>query len=106
MGIPGRVVLIALTLLAVNLSSAPSSVLVRQSSAVPPEPMREFRGAWVASVANIDWPSRPGLTTEQQQSEIEVGFKKEIDEAGLSMVLDNLQIYQYLLHKFRQMDDR
>lgn len=29
----------------------------------------EFRGAWIASVANIDWPSTKGLSTEQQQSE-------------------------------------
>lgn len=36
----------------------------------PPPPMREFRGVWVATVANIDWPSRPGLTTEQQQAEM------------------------------------
>ena len=25
---------------------------------------------WVATVANIDWPSRPGLTTAEQQQEI------------------------------------
>lgn len=31
---------------------------------------REFRAAWVATVANIDWPSKPGLSTEQQQAEI------------------------------------
>lgn len=31
---------------------------------------REFRAAWVATVANIDWPSRPGLSTEQQQAEL------------------------------------
>jgi uncharacterized lipoprotein YddW (UPF0748 family) len=30
----------------------------------------EFRAAWVATVANIDWPSRPGLPTEQQLAEI------------------------------------
>lgn len=30
---------------------------------------REFRAAWVATVANINWPSKPGLTVEQQQSE-------------------------------------
>ena len=30
----------------------------------------EFRGVWIATVANIDWPSKPGLTTEQQQQEI------------------------------------
>jgi uncharacterized lipoprotein YddW (UPF0748 family) len=36
---------------------------------VPPPVMREFRAAWVATVGNIDWPSKPGLTTEQQQAE-------------------------------------
>lgn len=29
----------------------------------------EFRGAWIASVANIDWPSAKGLPSDQQQSE-------------------------------------
>jgi uncharacterized lipoprotein YddW (UPF0748 family) len=33
-------------------------------------PKREFRGVWVATVNNIDWPSKPGLTTEQQKQEI------------------------------------
>ena len=37
---------------------------------VPPAAPREFRAAWVASVANIDWPSRPDLTVSQQQAEI------------------------------------
>src|SRR5687767_5056457 len=31
---------------------------------------REFRAAWVATVANIDWPSKAGLTTDQQKAEI------------------------------------
>ncbi len=30
----------------------------------------EFRGVWVASVNNIDWPSKPGLTSAQQQKEV------------------------------------
>ena len=30
---------------------------------------REFRAAWVATVANIDWPSKPGLSTAEQQAE-------------------------------------
>jgi uncharacterized lipoprotein YddW (UPF0748 family) len=34
----------------------------------PPEP-REFRAAWVATVAHIDWPSAPGLSPEQQRRE-------------------------------------
>ena len=31
---------------------------------------REFRGVWVASVDNIDWPSRRGLSTCDQQAEL------------------------------------
>jgi uncharacterized lipoprotein YddW (UPF0748 family) len=36
----------------------------------PPAPAREFRGVWVATVANLNWPSKPGLTTAQQQAEL------------------------------------
>ena len=36
----------------------------------PPAVQREFRAAWVASVANIDWPSRPGLSAWDQQAEL------------------------------------
>ncbi len=32
-------------------------------------PKREFRAVWVATVNNIDWPSKPGLSTEQQKAE-------------------------------------
>ncbi|MBV9880650.1 MAG: family 10 glycosylhydrolase, partial [Gemmatirosa sp.] len=36
----------------------------------PPPVAREFRAAWVATVGNIDWPSRPGLSTKDQQAEL------------------------------------
>ena len=29
----------------------------------------EFRAVWVATVNNVDWPSKPGLTTDQQKQE-------------------------------------
>ncbi len=35
----------------------------------PPAEPREFRAAWVATVANIDWPSAPGLSAAQQRAE-------------------------------------
>jgi len=35
----------------------------------PPAAPREFRAAWVSTVANIDWPSKPGLNSAQQQAE-------------------------------------
>ncbi|AZQ70831.1 hypothetical protein EKH77_05990 [Streptomyces luteoverticillatus] len=31
---------------------------------------RELRGMWVATVVNIDWPSRPGLPPERQRAEL------------------------------------
>ncbi len=34
-----------------------------------PKPKREFRAAWIATVTNIDWPSRPGLPVSKQKEE-------------------------------------
>ncbi len=55
-------------------------------AATLPGPMREFRGAWVATVANIDWPSRPGLTPEQQRAEL-VGLLDRAREVGLNAIV-------------------
>lgn len=35
----------------------------------PAAPKRQLRAVWIASVVNIDWPSRPGLSVEQQRAE-------------------------------------
>lgn len=40
-----------------------------QSINQTPTALREFRAAWVATVANINWPSKPGLSSEAQQAE-------------------------------------
>ena len=34
-----------------------------------PYNIEEFRAAWIATVANINWPSKPGLSSEEQQKE-------------------------------------
>jgi uncharacterized lipoprotein YddW (UPF0748 family) len=46
------------------------AVLQAQPSPAPPPVAREFRAVWVATVANIDWPSRPGLSAWEQQAEL------------------------------------
>lgn len=51
-----------------------------------PEIPREFRGVWVASVGNLDWPSRPGLSTERQQAEL-VAILDRAVELGLNAVI-------------------
>ena len=40
------------------------------STCVAPELRREFRGVWVASVSNIDWPSKQDLSTDEQKAEL------------------------------------
>ena len=56
-----------------------SSVLIAEDKpdvtpGPPPHPeiQREFRAAWIATVANIDWPSQPGLSEEIQKQELAV----------------------------------
>jgi len=41
-----------------------------QTLTAPPPINREFRGVWVASVDNIDWPSQRGLSTQEQKDEL------------------------------------
>jgi uncharacterized lipoprotein YddW (UPF0748 family) len=36
----------------------------------PTAPKRQLRGEWIATVGNLDWPSRPGLSVAQQQAEL------------------------------------
>ncbi|MFV0290895.1 MAG: glycoside hydrolase family 10 protein [Mangrovibacterium sp.] len=45
------------------------SLSLQVSLAQSPKPKYEFRGAWVATVNNIDWPSKPGLSVKDQQKE-------------------------------------
>ena len=40
------------------------------SAVQAPAVRTEMRGLWVATVANIDWPSRKGLTAAAQQKEL------------------------------------
>jgi len=43
----------------------------RETSAITAPPvMREFRAAWIPTVGNSCWPSKPGLSTEQQKAEL------------------------------------
>ncbi|MEA5594505.1 glycoside hydrolase family 10 protein [Rivularia sp. UHCC 0363] len=52
----------------------------------PPAVTREFRGAWIATVANIDFPSKPGLTTEEQKAEL-VSLLDKAAEINLNAVV-------------------
>lgn len=47
-----------------------NAVLAQAQESEPPMVPREFRAMWVATVSNIDWPSRSGLSTWEQQAEL------------------------------------
>jgi uncharacterized lipoprotein YddW (UPF0748 family) len=47
---------------------SPTAAVASGGDLPPPAP-REFRAAWVSTVANIDWPSKQNLSASQQQAE-------------------------------------
>jgi len=64
-------VIAATPLLAGPISACASASTRRHAAYAPSMPPREFRGVWVATVDNIDWPSVPGLSTREQKSQID-----------------------------------
>ena len=49
-------------------------------------PNREFRAVWIATVANIDWPSQKGLASGVQQDEYRF-ILKEQKKNGMNAVV-------------------
>ncbi len=52
----------------------------------PAAPQRQLRAEWVASVANIDWPTRPGLAPAEQKGEL-AGILDRARAHGLNAVV-------------------
>ena len=69
----------AVWLLCVNLGRSLLAAHPGDAPSLPPSALREFRGVWVATVANIDWPSRPGLSSDEQQKELKVEEEPKAD---------------------------
>jgi uncharacterized lipoprotein YddW (UPF0748 family) len=61
--------LLALAAACTTATSAPSPT-PSPADTMPPQITREMRGVWIATVSNIDWPSRPTLTADQQRAEL------------------------------------
>lgn len=59
---------ILIILLFLSLQSGLSFSLRAQSTSYVPK--RELRGVWVSTVVNIDWPSKPGLSSDLQKQEL------------------------------------
>jgi uncharacterized lipoprotein YddW (UPF0748 family) len=60
----------SLTGMCLAAAMAAACFAIAAEPSLPPPLAREFRAAWIATVANIDWPSRPGLPAERQRAEL------------------------------------
>lgn len=49
-------------------------------------PKREFRGIWIATVNNLDWPSKPGLSVEKQKDEL-ISILNKLEELHFNAVI-------------------
>ncbi|HET7232420.1 MAG TPA: family 10 glycosylhydrolase [Longimicrobium sp.] len=67
---------LAAALLGGACSPVPPGVAPGSGADAVPAARREFRGVWVATVANIDWPSRPGLPADSQRAELVALFDR------------------------------
>jgi uncharacterized lipoprotein YddW (UPF0748 family) len=69
-----------------QLSASATPCPQADTACVPPAVMREFRGVWVASVRNLDWPSRPGLPPSLAKAEL-IALLDRAVAVGLNAVL-------------------
>ncbi len=55
-------------------------------SALSNPPKREFRAAWIATVANIDWPATQGESPSKQKADL-IKLLDQLDEVGINVVI-------------------
>ncbi|QNN53025.1 glycoside hydrolase family 10 protein [Nocardioides mesophilus] len=67
-------------------AARPPGAQGRDCAVAPDAPKRQLRGDWIASVVNIDWPSRPGLSVADQKAELEQWYD-EAAARGLNAVV-------------------
>ncbi|WP_430809796.1 MULTISPECIES: glycoside hydrolase family 10 protein [unclassified Carboxylicivirga] len=52
-----------------SISRFANDKMTGEQYSATPDVNREFRAAWIATVANINWPSKPGLSVDEQKKE-------------------------------------
>jgi uncharacterized lipoprotein YddW (UPF0748 family) len=70
----------------------------QEQKEVLPAPPREFRAAWVATVDNIDWPSKPGLTVDEQKNEA-IAILDKIRELKMNAVVFQVRPHADAMYK-------
>ena len=73
-----KISLLFFVLLVINICDA--------SAQASNEPKREFRGVWLATVSNIDWPSKTNLTVDAQQKEL-IDLLDAHQQSGINAII-------------------
>ncbi len=87
----GRFLAILLGTLVVASVCSTSKLHGQMPSSAPSDQLNynkevEFRGVWVSTVLNLDWPSKPGLSSDIQKRELEALFDS-LSQSGFNAVL-------------------
>lgn len=72
--------------------------LMTIQNTTPPEIKREFRAAWVATVDNIDYPSKPGLPVDKMKSEM-IAILDKCAELNLNAIVFQVRPHADALYK-------
>jgi len=70
-----------------SLSAQYSLAISAMPGAFSDSPKREFRGAWIATVTNLDWPSTRSSTAVQQQRNELTALLDQLVAAGINAVI-------------------
>jgi uncharacterized lipoprotein YddW (UPF0748 family) len=62
------------------------TMTIQDLPTAPPAPKAEFRAVWVATVDNIDWPSKRGISTDQAKAEM-IRILDKCKELNLNAVI-------------------
>ncbi len=81
-----RIYLLTFSLLSLFQLVNAQPVQYRDTTVFLKHPKREFRGIWIATVANIDWPSSPGLPVSKQQAEL-IKILDEHQRNGINAIM-------------------
>lgn len=75
-----------IALLALTGASSRAATSYVTSNITPPPVAREFRAAWIATVGNSVWPSKPGLPVAEQKAEM-LGLLNRAAELKLNALI-------------------
>jgi len=79
-------ILLIISLLTIATVYAQPAEPASDEPIVKTEPKREFRGVWIATVVNIDWPTSTKFTSDKQKQEL-IDILNSHQETGINAVM-------------------